>query len=300
MQTMAPATRTTRSFLPTERDRQIVGAVASHRALTSDQIALLLWGEPKASSRCRLRLRLLTQSGYLERVEQPVTLAEGRRPLVYFLGEDGVPLALEIPEAEEAARAWKKEHRGVGWPFLDHLLATNDIRIRLTLSAQQAGFTLLEWLDDASLAARSIRDQFSVITVAGRRETWAVGPDGYASFLTPDGGQRHRVFIEADRATVPLARWQVKVEKYLAYFASAAFRGRYGASKPFRVLTVTTGPERLANMRRITAQVPGAGPWFWFATYEAISDPARLFHEPLWLMAGGEERAAFPYPSPFS
>ena len=293
---MAQTTRSTRSFLPTERDRQIVAAVASHRALTSDQIALLLWGEMKASSRCRLRLRLLAGEGYLDRAEQPVTLAEGRRPLVYFLNARGAALAAEIPEAQEAAAGWVKERNDVRWMFLEHLLATNDIRIRLTLSGQQAGFALLEWRDDASLASQSIRDQFTVLTLAGRRESWAVGPDGYASFLAPDGKTRHRVFIEADRATVPLTRWQAKVEKYLAYFASSVFRERYEASKPFRVLTVTTSPERLANMRQITAAVPGAGPWFWFATYQAISDPVRLFHEPIWQMAGAEEAVAFPYP----
>lgn len=293
---MQQTTRATRSFLPTARDREIVAAVSTHRALTSDQIALLFWGEQKASSRCRLRLRLLSQAGYLARAEQPVTLSEGRRPLVYFLDTRGASLAAEMREIPVSALDWKKEHNDVRWIFLEHLLATNDIRIRLQLAAGHAGFTLLEWLDDKSLASQSIRDQFAVVTTAGRRESWAVGPDGYVSLLAPDGKTRHRAFIEADRATVPLARWQVKVEKYLAYFASSVFRERYGATKPFRVLTVTTSPERMANMRRITAAVPGSGPWFWFTTYQAIVDPAALFHKPLWQMAGSEERAAFPYP----
>jgi len=290
-------TTTRPSFTPTDRDRQIVSAVSAHRALTSDQVALLFWGDIKANSRCRTRLRLLAQHGYLERLEQPVALSEGRRPLVYFLARRGLALAAAERGVSEAAIEWKKEHNDVRWPFLDHLIATNDVRVRLELAAPVAGFTLLEWLDDKTLASLSIRDQFTVPRPGGGTQQLAVGPDGYVSLLDPDGRTRHRAFIEADRGTVPLGRWQDKVRRYLLYFRSPAFAARYRASKPFRVLAVTTSDTRLGNMKAAAEEV-GGQTWFWFSTYAALSDPADVLHRPTWFMAGRQEPVGFPYPLP--
>lgn len=284
-----------RSFVPTERDRQIVTAVSTHRALTTDQVALLFWGHEKAGSRCRYRLRLLAENGYLERAEQPMTLAEGRRPLVYFLNKKGVTLAAEERGIGVGEIDWKPRYNDVKWPFLDHLLATNDIRVRFEVSAPKAGFTILDWVDDKSLASISIRDTFRVRRPSGRIETMAVGPDGYVSLLSPDGTTRHRAFIEADRGTVPLTRWVKKVESYLAYFESDVFVNRYRASKPFRVLITTTSLKRLANMLDATIRA-GGRPWFWFTTYETLREPEALLQQPIWQMEGGNAPVHFPYP----
>lgn len=292
---MRTRTTTRTNFVPTQRDRQIVAAVSTHRALTSDQLSLLFWGDLKANSRCRLRLRLLSQHAYLERAEQPVALSEGRRPLVYFLGKRGLVLAADVRGVPESAIDWKKEHNDVRWPFLEHLLATNEIRVRLEVAAPAAGFTVLEWFDDKTLSSLSIRDQFMVARPGGGAVQVALGPDGYVSLLDPNGTTRHRAFIEADRATVPLGRWQDKVERYLAYFRSPVFADRYKASKPFRVLTVTTSAERLANMKRVTEEA-GGKTWFWFSTYAALADPAEMLHRPSWFMAGQAEPVGFPYP----
>lgn len=283
-----------RSFVPTERDRQIVAAVSTHRALTTDQLALLFWGHEKASSRCRYRLRLLAENGYLERAEQPVTLAAGRRPLVYFLNKKGVAVAAEERGIGVSDIDWKLRHNDVKWPFLDHLLATNDIRVRFEVSAPKAGFTLLEWVDDKSLASISIRDTFRVRRPSGRVETMAVGPDGYVSLLSPDGTTRHRAFVEADRGTVPLTRWAKKVEAYRAYFQSDVFASRYQASKPFRVLTVTTGPDRLENMLATTLASGGAT-WFWFSTFSTLRASGTPLMKPVWRMTGSPDPAHFPH-----
>lgn len=284
-----------KTFTPTERDREIVAAVSTHRALTTDQVSLLFWEQQKASSRCRHRLKMLAENGYLERAEQPVALVEGRRPLVYFLASKGVELAAEVLQIPLSQIDWKPKHNSVKWLFLEHLLATNDIRIRMELAAPRAGMTILEWIDDLSLASRSIRDQITITTASGAKERMTVGPDGYVSLLAPDDTTRHRAFIEADRATVPLPRWKTKVWKYLQYFRSDVFKKRYGASKPFRVLTVTTSMERLQNMKAATEEL-GAANWFWFTTYEAIQEVDPVFFHPIWSMAGHHDaQVAFPY-----
>lgn len=287
------ATRT-RSFTPTLRDREIVAAVATHRALTTDQVSLLFWEKPTASSRCRLRLRLLAEHGYLKRAEQPVALSEGRRPLVYFLTAQGRDLAAEALQVPASQVDWKPSYNSVKWPFLEHLLATNDLRVRMEVAAPKVGLRILEWVDDLSLASTSIRDQIVVPARGGGTQQTTVGPDGYVSLLAPDGKTRHRAFIEADRATVPLTRWKNKVWKYQHYFRSKAFRRRYGATKPFRVLTVTTSQERLQNMKQAT-EAQGATTWFWFSTYAALTDPETVLFAPTWFMAGADEPVCFPY-----
>ncbi len=284
-----------RRFYPTDRDRQIVRAVYTHRALTSDQVNLLFWGTPKANTRSRRRLKLLSDNGYLERAEQPVTLAEGRRPLVYFLDKGGVETAAHELGVDPAAIDWKPSYNNVKWLFLEHLLSTNDIRVRLEYAAPQAGFRLTEWVDDMSLARISMRDRITVTGPKGGTETVTVGPDGYFCLTRPGSSTLHRAFVEADRATVPLTRWAKKVRLYLAYFRSRQFRDRYKARKPFRVLTITTTDTRLQNMKEVTEREGGRS-WFWFTTYEAIFDPDRLLFAPVWHMAGAQEPVCFPYP----
>ena len=160
---MRTRTTTRTEFVPTQRDREIVAAVSTHRALTSDQLSLLFWGDRKANSRCRLRMRLLADHGYLERAEQPVALSEGRRPLVYFLGKRGLALAADVRGVPERSIDWKKEHNDVRWPFLEHLLATNEIRVRLEVAAPAAGFTVLEWLDDKTLVYMKRNDSGKLV-----------------------------------------------------------------------------------------------------------------------------------------
>lgn len=267
--------------------------MATHRALTSDQLSVLFWGQEKANTRCRERLRLLSEHGFLERAEQPVTLAEGRRPRVYFLDRSGLEVAAATLAVEPSAIDWKKSYNTVKWLFLDHLLATNDIRVRLEHAAPQLGLTLTDWRDDKTLS--TYKDEVTVTGPEGRGHRVTIGPDGYVALTDRDGSTQHRAFVEADRATESLTRWREKVTGYLAYFRTPAFRDRYHARKPFRVLAVTTTPERMKNMKAVTEEVGGRS-WFWFTTYAAIAQPGAVLFTPVWYMAGAEDAVCFPYP----
>ena len=237
---------------------------------------------------------MLVQAGLLHRGEQEQVRSEGRRPYLYMLTPEGVQLLEDELGLEPEDIDWKPSYNSVKWPFLEHLLATNDLRVRMEVAAPKVGLRILEWVDDLSLASTSIRDQIVVPARGGGTQQTTVGPDGYVSLLAPDGKTRHRAFIEADRATVPLTRWKNKVWKYQHYFRSKAFRRRYGATKPFRVLTVTTSQERLQNMKQAT-EAQGATTWFWFSTYAALTDPETVLFAPTWFMAGADEPVCFPY-----
>ena len=91
--------------------------------------------------------------------------------------------------------------------------------------------------------------------------------------------------MEADRATVSNRRWTQRVSAYSEYVRSGQYTRRYGAHS-LRVLTVTTGAKRLANLKRAT-EGAGGGPMFWFATLgEAMA--SAVLRQPIWQVAGQE------------
>ena len=281
-------------FRLTKRDARIIHSVYTHRALTSLQIARLHF--PSVATRqdligpqCRHRLKLLSRRGYLERAEQPVTLAEGRRPLVYFLDNEGADMVAAQLGIERRELDWKSAYNDVKWPFLDHLLATNDIRIALELAAPPAGFEVEEWVDDLSLSSPGMKDEITIAGPAGKRERAAIIPDGYVS-LRGDR-QRFRAFVEADRATVTLSSekpyrrtWSRKVRAYQVYFESSRFRERYQRGKAVPGADGHNHSWRADHMRQITEEA-GGGALFWFATYQEATPEAMLF-TPIWRVAG--------------
>ncbi len=283
--------RTRQTFYPSERDQAIIAAVYRYRALTTPQLSLLQWGATTPSSRCLLRLRLLTEHGYIERREQPSVLSQGRLPRLYLLAARGAELLADLSAVPPGEIRWRAHHNSVKWAFLDHLLATNDIRVRIEHDARLCGLALADWQDDEALGALSGGGAEG----SGERNRTPVHPDGYFVLTMPHAPTVHRAFVEADRGTESLPRWADKVSRYLEYFHSPAFRERYRARKPFRVLTVTTGEERLAHLKKVTEDADGRN-WFWFTTYKAISQPGAVLFHPVWKMAGSDAAVCFPYP----
>ena len=127
------------------------------------------------SSRCRKRLKYLYHGGYLFRDEQPTKLLEGRKPLVYFIDEQAVPLLAEefglFPEDID----WKPSYNSVSyWRFLDHLLATNDVRIAFERGVSAEGMSIEKWLDDRTLQSDLMKDSVTITTAKGKQVTQTV------------------------------------------------------------------------------------------------------------------------------
>lgn len=146
-----------------------------------------------------------------------------------------------------------------------HALAINDAAIALAASAQEAGYTFLDWHDDLHL--RALRDDKQVLLT----DFW---PDGFFSL-----GWEHRIwpfFLEIDRGTESVGSasansWRSKMKKYGQYLkfrwrADSYFLPEQYAHPPL-VLTVTTGPTRLENLLEAT-QKAGGGKSYWFAARE--------------------------------
>lgn len=279
----------------TERDVAIIQAVYEYRALTTPQIQRLIFPLCGGSERGRLvvaqqRLKLLYHNEYLTRDERPTKLSEGRQALVYFLDKRGAQLLATYLKCDVAELDWRPRDNvaGAGHLFLDHLLHTNDVRIALTLAAQANGYRLLRWIDDRSLRRREMKEYVTLPTDDGKGERVAIVPDGFFSIVRGDKVFHH--FLEVDLATVVglssksnRRDWARKVRAYLAFHRSGQYKTRYNADE-FRVLTVTTGPDRMENLQAITEEAGGKNR-FWFTTFEQLTDTHAL-SERVWSYAG--------------
>lgn len=286
------------SFRLTARDIKILRAVYACRALTSHQIQRLFFPSRSGkrrktiSSRCLHRLKLLFHAAFLQRSEQPQLLAQGRKPFVYHLDRRGAELLAHLDEVPMQELDWHPNDYQVGHLFLDHLLATNDVRVALMLAAQEHGFTIDTWLDEKALKSPQMKDRVTLVGPQGGEQSAAVVPDGY--FLLYTGNHYYHQFLEVDRRTVTGSSatwgrrtWARKVRAFLAYYRSGQYHERYH-TKSMRVLTVTTGERRLANLKTITEDVGGKAR-FWFTTFDEIED-ADILTDPIWQVAGKEEK----------
>jgi hypothetical protein len=283
-------------FRLTSRDISIIRAVDTCRALTTPQVQALLFARTlsesashgEISSRCQRRLQLLYHYGYLLRDEQPQRLSEGRKPLVYFLDERGAQLLAEQSGIEPEQIDWRRKDSRVSYPFLAHLLATNDVRIAVMQAAGRLGWCIERWLDDKALKSRHMKDYVTLVGPQGGEKRAAVVPDGY--FALDTGQAVHHHLLEIDLRTV-IGRssqwgrrdWARKVAAYLAYYRSGNYQRRYSAGS-MRVLTITTGERRLANLKGITERAGGRAR-FWFTTFERVT-PQTVLTQPIWQVGG--------------
>ncbi|MEX1020295.1 MAG: replication-relaxation family protein, partial [Litorilinea sp.] len=104
----------------TPRDADIIHAVCTYRALTAPQINKLFFPEEAEqesqtiSSRCRYRLKLLFQHGYLFRDAPPAKYNEGRKPLVYFLDREAIRVLVITTSSARLQNLWTMTNQVAG------------------------------------------------------------------------------------------------------------------------------------------------------------------------------------------
>jgi Replication-relaxation len=230
----------------TWRDAEVLRQTALHDVLTSQQITDLVTVIFPGSSRAHLsrRLQFLSQDArpqYLRRL--------GRQALFSSLPS----YCYELAPAGEAVLSqlygWtphQPEWHGRRRPF-EHTLLTNALRVPVEIAARASrGFRLIEPADILASAPDLIRPAGAALDLGGRIPDWSFGlhhlerPAERARehfFYEADcGGMRLRLGPRAD----PQNNIRDKFQGYAALWDTLPF--------PFRVLTVTTCPERITNM----------------------------------------------------
>ena len=279
-----------------ERDEISIEAVYTHRAITTFQIYDLVFsnGNPgpprKAISRCRHRLRMLHQSGFLARLEQPTIRAENR-PYLYQIDKLSIPILAARLGLEPGEIRWTQKHNQLKAQSINHLLAENDFRIAMEIATVGLDIFVTDWIDDLTL--RSSRDLLPKLTIAGSdinfKQVRKI-PDGYFSLQLGDQFYDH--FLEIDMGTEPGKAIKSKAGWYVSYFDSHWHQEIFDNDpEGLLVLVVSVGRRRLENLKRIFEEV-GADGRFWFTTLSEAT-ALGILDKPIWSVAGEVERRNF-------
>jgi protein involved in plasmid replication-relaxation len=287
-------------FSLTQRDIAIVAAVWEYHALTAEHIETLFFphsvvqGKKQTNSNCQTRLRQLFHRGLLLRTEQPTAIGEPRKPLVYWLDRAGAEEIAIRRGIEFADVGWWPGRQKVGLQFLAHVLDTNTVRVHVVRSAQTHGFSVAAWRSEDMLRKAHAADRVTIVTPQGTKLETSIIPDSYFVLTIPSGGEeglRYPCFVETDRRTVTGQAqdwrhgqhdWAKKITTYLAYIRSGKYAARYG-TRQGRILTVTSGERRLANLKAITEERGGKAR-FWFTTIARIT-AGDILTDAMWSVA---------------
>jgi hypothetical protein len=263
----------------TTRDKEVVRAVHEYRVLRQDQIEALLFPHKASAQR---RLVKLYDYGFLERHFLPTRGGLMNSPILYSLDKRGIELLRAEFGYEDLN--WYPSSKALKDDFLEHTMAINEVRVVVTLACRRLGYQLLTWKGEGELKADYDR---VAIPVKGARREVSLIPDSYFVLDTPHG-QAH-FFLELDRGTMTTARFQTKIAAYISYQRSGAYERRYN-TRSLRVLTVTLGPQRLANLKHLT-EATGGQQWFWFAVLSDLN-AEHVLSAPVWQLASWKGQAA--------
>jgi hypothetical protein len=276
-----------------ERDLALLYELLTARYLTTPQIEALFWrtGRSERGRRyaCQRRLKLLSEQGLMRRIELPVMRGKAQKPFIYCLDEKGANLLIAELGVDPSEIDWKPKSAEANYPFLAHLLATNDLRIHLAQACERQQVSLSRWVNEKELKSEGMKDYVTLVSPDGqKRQQAAVVPD--ACFALQVDSKLGHFFVEVDMGTVTIQPtvwekrgWNRKVRAFLAYYASGKFQQRYG-NKAFRVLCITTSQQRLENLKATTEKAKG-GQMFWFSTFEKLT-PETFLSQPVWIRAG--------------
>ena len=261
----------------TERDVLLISLILQYRVLRRDQIRQLLFPSKNTANE---RLKRLYHHGFLQRRWPAVEYGQGMSQALYLLDARGADLLAQRLGLARGEIHWRSSHNRLSFPFLDHMLMINDVRIAFSVAAESAGHHIERWLAQEELSASP---DHVYLSGANASRKVAVVPDSY--FCLQLASRRAHFLVEADRATVSNKRWAQRVSAYLEYVRSGQYVRRYCAHC-LRVLTVTTGHKRLANLKSTTERA-GGGPMFWFVTLGEATRDAVLY-QPIWHVASQE------------
>lgn len=256
----------------TQRDIEILQAVAEFRVMRQDQIQALFF---KSRSTAQFRLSHLYQHKFLDRHFLPVYT--GSSPTLYTLDRRG----FSVLRAELGMVRMPSWDPDTGLDFFAHTMALNDFRIAVMIACRKDGFSLTQWLGESSL--KSNYDRVTITDTKGKSHVVSLIPDSYFRIETPNG--RGSFFLEIDMGTMTLGRFQNKIRAYVAYLRNRIYEARY-QTKSLRILTVANNEARCANLK-VAAEGLGAERLFWFADKSKIT-PETVLHSPIWHIAGLE------------
>ena len=268
------------AFQLTTRDREILHHVHRHLFLRSDHLATLTTGSPQQMLR---RLQRLYHHGYLERPRCQIDYYQsGSRRIAYGIGNKGAAWLKRELSLPYHRLDWPRKNNVVRY-FLEHALLVSDFMVVLEIACRRRQDVRLLMEDDLILTDAVIAGQNPF--------RWRVNiPGGPACTVIPDrvfgleyaNGTRAWFVLEADRATMPLARRNLERSsfrrKMLAYQATWVQNlHRQFSWQRFRVLTVTTDSERVQGMIKACQRLKQGRGLFLFTDVKTLQGQSDFF-----------------------
>jgi DNA-binding PadR family transcriptional regulator len=225
-------------FALTPRDLEILALVESFRLATSAHIASLTRGSNQGILR---RLQKLYHAGFLDRLRPDRTSDGGSAKMVYAVTNKGIRELQKRGFVKEPTKTdWNYKNRSLDTLYMRHTLLIAHIRAVLTAAcASHPDLQLLFWKE-----GRETHDTIEVALDRGYAVV-PVAPDAF--FALQDAKGRMHFFLEADRGTMTIKRFTLKLKAYAAYWQERRHEEKFGI-RYFRVLTVTESPIRTTNL----------------------------------------------------
>lgn len=270
----------------TQRDVEVLEALARHRFLSGEQLRRLVFD--CGGSRVRRRLRILYDHGFVERVSVVAQPTRGIPPFLYTLTSAGTEALNEIgtPAAGGGVNT-------LSLATVRHRLIVNDVFVTLTEAVRGRRFGIQDWRheQELKLAREDGRGRVERIEHPSLGGPASFLPDAYFELSLGDGSS-FAFFVEVDLATHSQRVWRERARLYTAYAdpRTGLFRRRFGR-ETFRLLIVTTpdyrGRSRCDNILTAIRQTVGATQLFLATTLDNLRADRMLGH--VWKAAGSRQ-----------
>ena len=270
-------------FIFTKRDLEILRIVESFRLVNSEHLQALVEGSNQGILR---RLQKLFHAGHLDRISPLRVNGGGSAKMVYAITNRGFRELQKAGLIEEPTKTdWNAQNRTLADLSVNHTLLISHVRAVLTAAcSKNSDLRLLFWKE-----GRDIYDSIEVALNNGY-ERVPVAPDAFIGLQDAEG--RFYFFLEADRGTMTVKRFTLKLKAFAAYWRKKKHREKFGI-RNFRVLTVTQSGIRQANLVTASEEaddVRELGRWFFFTQDQKLSlDRPESILKNIWTMPASQE-----------
>lgn len=232
----------------TQRDNELLTALAEYRLLTTSQIRKLFF---RSLHRTRKRLFKLWQHKLVDRLFRPISLGERPSDVIYALAPLGARMLSRRKGFAEEAMPEARHVKKFSSLFLDHTLAVNDVRIALTLAIRhKSDWQFRDWREGKSIA----EEVMFIDPMDGPAQIrLPLMADG--SFCIRQGDRTQRCLVEVDLGTTTLRKIRRKLLGY-SFFALKGIDQNRGGKSAFLVLWVASSRGRLRSLLSAAETIP--------------------------------------------
>jgi len=282
----------------TERDEEIIRAVALNRFVTTEQLHFLVGGSLR---KLQIRLRSLFHHDYLARPKTQLQLwQDKRRSFVYALGEEGAKRLRGKGASivgEKNPRYWTRRNLAVRHAHIFHTLNITSFHVSLVRAAREQDMEVF-WQREGE----ALRDYTYIKNQRGKPVRIPINPDALFSLAWTKAGKRRTRWcaLEVDLGTEPNEREDIDrgtdVKKKLLAYWQWGYRYRKHLTRwkipkgGFVVLVATSSKTRMDNLLRVAKTIDTkqqGSNMFWFTTFNPHQDYASLL-SPIWTSPNGK------------